>query len=226
MAKWTNRELKKLRSEASPYPWEDLRFPLSGFRLDSASSRYSYDFFNGGVLFDTNSRFPEEPLSMMVLMPHEWLEKDNIKPHIHWPQDVGGNVNWLLAYKKIRNGEDVTIEVSYGSHTLLAGTEVFTYTSGTIAQITSFGEIDMTDMRAADLVHVVLFKDSANTSGEFAGADNDDRLSYEMDVHYRKRGAYVQRGGVNVSGEDVYLGTYHEFAHIRPEYLKQYNIDK
>ena len=218
--RYTSREIKKLREKASKYPWDDLRFSLAGERIDSASTRYSYDVFNGGVQFDDNARYPDEPISMIAQMPHEWLEEDAVRPHVHYIQTSSTDVNWLLAYKYYKNGKSCTKDSNvtlYSNHTLVAGSPIFDYSSGTIVQIATFGNIDMKGMLASSMLHCVLFRDSANASSLFSGADTaaGDHTSLEFDIHYRKR-----------SGDDkIYLGTYHEFSHLKPEYQKLYNID-
>ena len=232
MAQWNNRSLKKLKEDPSPYPWEDWRFPADGFRLEAGSTRYSFDFFNGGILFASNARFSlttntnNERLSALLQTSHDWLEGDNVRPHLHWLQDTAGPVNWLLGYRKYDNGNTSSIVTNYNNHTLLTGSEAFDYTSGTIVQITEFGEIDMSDMTASDMMHFVIWSDTANTSGEFSGSDANDRLLLEFDVHFRRRGSYVITDGKERSQTGVYLGTYHEFQHLGEEYVPKYGVDK
>jgi len=225
MAKWTKREIKKLREDASPYPWDDLRFPLTGARLDSGSTRYSYDFFNGGITFDDDSRYTNEVISMLAQLPHEWLEEDNVRLHLHWLQAIAGG-NWLLAYKIYKNGETAAIDANYNNHTFLTGEESFTYSSGTIVQITDFGEIAMKGVGLSDMIHMALWKDTDNESTLFAGSDANARTALELDIHYRKRGSYVDKDGANISEQDTFLGSYFEYQHLDPKYRKQYNIDK
>jgi len=217
MAKWNNKKVKQLRNNPSKYPWDDLRFPLTGARLDITAGRLDYDFFNGGVGFAANARFPEEPVSMLAQMPHEWLVGDEIKVHHHWPQEAAGG-NWLLAWKKYINGETCNVDTDFTTtHTLAAGTELFTYTSGTMYQITDFGGIDMSDMGPSDCLHLVLFRDSANTSTLFSGTDATGvRISCELDIHYRKRGS---------NGTSNYLGSYFEYQHLGKDYENQYGKD-
>ena len=103
----------------------------------------------------------------------------------------------------------------------MKGKELFDYSSGTIVQITDFGGIDMKGVGASDLLHLVLFKDGANTSTLFTGADTNERLSLELDVHYRKRGSLLN--GISPNG--VYLGTYHEFQHLNDNLIEKYGIN-
>lgn len=171
--------------------WDDLRFPLVGNRIDVGAGRLDYNYFNGAVAFQgegTPARYPQEPVSMFAQFPHEWKAGTIIKPHMHWYQQGATEPNWLLAYKIIRNGESITLETDFNNHVLLTkDTNAFTYTSGTITQITSFGEVDTSSMGISDSIHFVLFRDFNNTSTLFSGTDGglNPELVIEFDVHYQ-----------------------------------------
>jgi len=166
--------------------WEDLRFPLSGQRLDSSSGRIDFNYFNGGVDYQSNARYPDEPVSMLAQLSHG-TKFDEIRPHMHWLQISSDVPNWLLAYKVIENSETTTKETDFSNHTLLTiQSHAFTYVSGNLVQISSFGAIDISSLGISDCIHFVLFRDSSNTSGEFSGADPSSSVEfvYEFDVHY------------------------------------------
>ena len=166
--------------------WDDLKFPASIQQLDLTTGRLSIDYFNGGVVFSSNARFDDEPISMLAQFPHAWKAGTGIRPHIHWLQQGSDEPNFLLAYKIMKNGEAITLETDYSNYTLLTkNSNAFVYSSGVLAQITTFGEIDTTGMKISDLIHFVLFRDSANASGEFVGADPSaiDEIVLEFDVH-------------------------------------------
>jgi len=220
MAVYTNRDIKKLRESASENPWDDLRFPLVGRNMDTTSGRLDYDYYNGCIGFASNAEFRlEETVSMMCQLPHEWLEGSGVRPHMHWIQQGSTLPNWLFGYKKYRNYETCTVDTDFTTnHTLVIGDSLFEYTSGSMVQITTFGEIDMSNMRASDMLQLCLWRDDDNDSGLFDDEDqsNITELVLELDVHYRKRSG----------DEKIFLGTYHEFYHLKGEYEKMYNIDK
>lgn len=167
--------------------WDDLKFPLTGSRLDTASGRLDYNFFVGGVGFAATARYPEEPISMLAQLPHAWAYGTGIRPHIHWLQQSSDIPNWLLAYKIQGQGAAATIDTDFSGYTFAKlSTHAFTYESGIIAQISGFPEIDMTGYGLSDIIHFVLFRDSTNVSGLFAGADPSaiEEFSTEFDVHY------------------------------------------
>ncbi len=45
--------------------WEDMRAPLQAQRLDTASGRLDYDYFNAAVNFNSNARYPNEPVTIL-----------------------------------------------------------------------------------------------------------------------------------------------------------------
>ncbi len=166
--------------------WDDSKFPATGVRIDSSSTRYSYNVYNGTVVFNNNARYPNEPISMMDQMPHKWKAGTSIRPHIHWFQQSANEPNWLILYKLLKKDTAITIETDFTNHIALTKSHnAFTYVSGTLDQITAFPEIDMTGYALSDMIHYVLFRDTTNASGEFAGADPSSQAEHlkEFDVH-------------------------------------------
>lgn len=162
--------------------WEDLRFPMTGNRLDSSSTRYSYDFTYCGIRFHTNARYPNEPICALAQYPHGWAEGQDSRPHIHWWQQEANDPNWLLAYTKVKNGEAIGSEVL-----VIPSTQrTFTYPGSPIVQITKFPDIDMSDMTISDSIAFRLFRDTGNISGLFPGSDiySQNALVWEFDAHY------------------------------------------
>ncbi len=171
--------------------WDDLRFPLTGRNLDIASGRMDYDFYNGTVSMANNARALDirETLSFTVQMPHHWLEGSTIRPHVHWVQQHATNIpNWLMGYQFAGKGDSkAALESDYTNHTLVAPVQhVFTFSSGVLEQITTFGDINLADSTISDTIHFCLWRDTANASGLFAGADPSslDEHIREFDIHY------------------------------------------
>lgn len=168
--------------------WKDAKFPLTGQNFDVSSGRVDYNYYNGAAGFATNARYPEEPISMICQLNHDWDEGSEIRPHIHWKQQGATIPNFLLAYKIIDNGTAGVIETDFSNHTLVQlSSHAFTYTSGVLEQISSFPAIDMTGYALSDMIHFVLFRDTANTSTLFAGADTTGNIELvtEFDVHFQ-----------------------------------------
>ena len=78
----------------------------------------------------------------------------------------------MIGVKKTNYGEATVFETDFSNYTLYAmTTNVSTYTSGTLAQISKFPEIDISDIAISGSIDIVLFRDTTNVSGLFAGAD-------------------------------------------------------
>ncbi|NQV14514.1 hypothetical protein HQ531_03575 [bacterium] len=168
--------------------WDDLRFSLANTNIVLAATRYVNDLFNGGIQFDSDARYPNEPIYFMGQMPHSWKPESNIHPHIHWLQQSADVPNWLLIYRIINNGDPDKILTDYSFHTAaIIESHKYTYSAGTLAQISKFPVIDMTGFDMSCKLQLVLFRDTADTSGEFGGADPSalDEVVQELDIHFK-----------------------------------------
>lgn len=172
--------------EYSNTVWEDMLGPLAAQRLDVSSGRIDYNYFNGAIDFATNARYPEEPAGIRMQIPHRYKVGTNGKPHLHWKQQGSSIPNWLIAWKLSENGESDLIETDYTNYTFgVLASHTFTYTSGVLNQISIFPTMDLSTANISDLLHVILFRDSANTSGLFAGSDPSavGELATDLDIH-------------------------------------------
>jgi len=174
-------------NQATVVGWDDSKFPFTGNNIDVASGRIDYSYPNGTISFQNNARYPNEAVSMLDQLSHKWKEGSEIRPHFHWLQQSANVPNWLMAYKIYDNNASATVDTDYTNHTFVTSTPVFTYTSGTLAQISVFPPIDMTGYTLSDMVHYVFWRDTSNASGEFAGADPSSSAEHvlEFDIHYQ-----------------------------------------
>jgi hypothetical protein len=155
-------------------PWDDLSAAIIASGLDTASGRLGYDFFNAGVKFAVNARYPDEPVIIPVQLKHALLYGTGavLKPHFHWLQRQSAIPNFLLGYKKISQGVITIFETDFSNLTLLnIDSHAFTYVSDTLPQISGFPDIDISEMGLSDQINFVLFRDTSNASGLFSGAD-------------------------------------------------------
>jgi len=180
---------ERLHGKATVF--DDLRFPLGAKNIDSNSTRYAQDLFNGGITVNANARFPNEPILCANQIPHSWKIGSIFYPHFHWIQRaIDASIpNWMLAYKIQNNGEAEVVESNYNNHTQVAWeSNVFPYVSGDLAQITRFPAIDMSAYGLSSKLNFVMFRDVGNTSGLFAGGDPSviiERIQ-EFDIHIEK----------------------------------------
>ena len=164
--------------------WDDLRFPMMGQNLDTATGRISYNYTELGVDFADNARFAvTEQISMIAQFPHSWKTGSAIGAHIHWLQNQNAMPNYMVSYRWVRNGQPVPstwTDVSIGD-------SVFTYVSGTLAQISQFNiEVDPSIDGVSAMLDIKFYRDTANTSGLFAGTDayTGTATVKEFDIHY------------------------------------------
>jgi len=154
--------------------WEDLSGALLAARLDTASGRLDFDYFNAGVNFNSNARYPEEPVVIAMQAKHamEYGAGVIAKPHFHWLQRQAAIPNMLLGYKITNYGSITDFETDWSNYTFsIPSAHIWTYVSGCLAQISRFPDIDLSAMTLSASIDVVLFRDTGNVSTLFAGAD-------------------------------------------------------
>lgn len=179
-----NKSVKDSVKEAPE--WDDMRFPLIARNIDVSSGRVNYDYFNQTVKFQSNARYPNEPVSIPGQMWHRWQEGSEILPHIHWLQQGTDIPNWVLGHRVSPNGELTSIETDFSSYTFtIPDSHVYTYASGILRQISTFPAIDMTGQVISCLVDTVLFRDTNNTLGLYTGTDPSglDEHIRDFDMH-------------------------------------------
>ena len=166
--------------------WDDLRFPLSGQRLDTSSGRVDYNYTDCTVDFADDARYPNEPICFVAQMPHSKKADSDMRIHVHWLQNQNATPNILLEYWSYNNGEDESL----ATRNLVAlTTNEFTYNSETsLGQISYDGFISIANETVSAMLKMRLFRDSANTSGLFAGTDTytGNWQVDELDVHYQQ----------------------------------------
>lgn len=158
-----------------PPQWDDLSEALIGARLDTSSGRLDYDYFNGGVNFQDNTRYPNEPVVISLQARHAMVIGAGavLRPHMHWLQQQAAVPNFLIGIKTMNWGEATGFETDFSNY-LLFKWDVMASTypgSGTFAQIACFPEIDISSLTLSGTINVALFRDSTNVSGLFSGVD-------------------------------------------------------
>jgi hypothetical protein len=152
--------------------WDDLRAPFTQVR-QGALLKPDFDETNVGLLFPQND--PTEIAFIIMQLPHDYKQGTNIKPHVHWQQSAATAVTWKMDYKLFDPEELIPASFT----TLTTSTGVFTYTSGNLHQISSFGEIDCSGVSGVSSVLLVkVYRDDNTTTG--------DVLGFEFDVHYQR----------------------------------------
>lgn len=151
--------------------WNDLRFTFTQSKL-GANAEPNFDETNVGLLFPQNDT--TEIVYIIAQLPHAYKLGTNLKPHIHWQQSADTAVVWKMDYKWFENGDAVPANFT----TIASDTDVFTYTSGDLAQISSFPEIDGSGVDGiSSMLLIKVYRDDNTTTG--------DVLGFELDIHYQ-----------------------------------------
>ena len=174
---------------AGTYPdtyFDDLQYQLVGQRLTSPSSHIVYSTYYNYVNFQKTSDYPDDYLVMAIQMSHRWKTGTVVYPHIHWLQTAAAMPNWLINYAWQVQGAAENTTYTLQPHTANA----YTWSSGNLNQITKFGSITPPEGAGlSDILMIYIFRDVANDSGEFAGAEvdvdvQDDALASSFDIHF------------------------------------------
>lgn len=168
-----------LVAHGSATTWEDmngsaLQLKVSGVGLSINSAENQLEFTTGANLSD----YAYDNYQLR----HAWKLGSVLKPHIHWHQAQNQSPNWLLQYRWQANAEAKTTAWT----NLKCNTLAFTYTSGTLNQISySAALTPPANAGLSDILEVRLLRDNSNTSGVFSGADTYTATAAVMfvDIH-------------------------------------------
>ena len=174
-----NYLLRRLRTPE----WDDMRRPANAANIDSAATRYSYDYDEGVITFGSTARIANERIIFTFQMPHAWHEHSDVEPHLHWWQSTSAVPHWWMKWRKWNNSGDRPLTWTEAAYETA---EVFPYSSGEICQITTFPAIDMSDINISGFVQIMFGRDSGDVSGLFGGAEVGPIATdyIEFDVHH------------------------------------------
>ena len=170
--------------------WDDVREELNVSNLDANRTNIVFDHFNTAIKIKDSSTYPDDPISISTQFPHAMVFGTGveIRPHVHGLQQGATLPNLLLAYKKRIKNTTGIIETDYSNFSFLKfDTPAFTYVSGILEQIIRASPIDISDMGLSDTISFVIFRDTTNVSGLFAGAEtiSGDMYLTSFDYHAR-----------------------------------------
>ncbi|MFZ5940773.1 MAG: hypothetical protein ACOYXB_09380 [Bacteroidota bacterium] len=168
--------------EGSATVFDDVLVPFTQAKQGS-TSKPDFDYTNVGLLFPQND--PSEIIYVVVQIPHSYLEGSSITPHIHWQQSSSSFPTWKMDYKWFNNDDAIPATFT----TLTTNTGVHTYTSGNMAQISSFGSVtgaanalggglSPNSKKISSLMLIKIYRDDNTVTG--------DVLGFQFDVHYEK----------------------------------------
>ena len=153
--------------------WDDYEFPMTSVRINPATSKPDFDFDTVDLLFDKDST---ETVVGNGQLPHSWKIASSLMPHVHWTQKAAGVVVWQLEYKI---WDETGVEPS-GFTTITTSTVINAYTSGDIAQISTFAAIDLSAITAVSPTIKVRL---SRLGGDGSDTYDQDAATQKFDFH-------------------------------------------
>lgn len=147
--------------------WRDELGQLIGQRLESPASDIVQNNAEGSLTYKTSATTADYVI-INIQINHDWKFGSDIKPHLHWFQASATMPHWLIQYRWQKNGSAKT--TAWTNQKWAAN--AFTYSAGTLNQITGFGSIAApAGYSISDILQIRLIRDTANASTLFTGAD-------------------------------------------------------
>lgn len=165
--------------------WRDELQPLTGSRLESPASDVVLNIAEGSVTFQADATYATDYATTSLQINHDWMTGTVISPHLHWWQVSSDVPNWLLGYRWQKQGSAKTTAWS----NLAFSTHIFTYSAGTLNQISECADITPPSGygEVSDIVQFRIYRDTTNASTLFAGADPEsaDVDAVNFDIHIK-----------------------------------------
>ena len=169
--------------------WDDLVGALIGRRLSSTAGKVDYDWDENAITMQSGGDIANsaDRIVFSYQFPHKAKTNSSLMLHIHWEQTSTNKIEWSGQYRVQSNNETKT--TTWTSFTANStDNSVFTYTSGTLNQITELAEIDMTGASISATVQFRLAR-TDSTAGDIDATFVD--AHYEIDT-FGSREEYVK----------------------------------
>ena len=162
--------------------WEDETISAFSTEKENPAARITTNTTELTQDYTATARFPEEFLGFVYQMKHSWAIGSQVEFHIHWLQNNNVTPNWMIEWRTILQGAAAsgwTAVANTGNH--------YAYPGGTILQKTEFALIPPAP-GVSSFIDVKLYRDSANFSGLFGGADPypGNAAMKQGDLHFQK----------------------------------------
>lgn len=180
------KESHKAGMYADTY-FDDLQYQMVGQKLESPSAHITVSSAEGAIIMAKTCVYPDDYLTMTVQMSHRWKTGSTIYPHLHWWQTAAAMPNLLIGYRWQYENKAKTTAWTNLAHS----DNAFTWSTGTLNQITKFGSITpTTDAALSDCVQFRIYRDVSGASTLFPdGAEvdaktQDDVYAVSFDIHF------------------------------------------
>lgn len=165
--------------------WEDMRMAAAADKLFSPAGRITFDYANGGLAYAAAATYAGDFAIFTTQMSHKFAEGSPlVEIHVHWDQNQNQTPNIVVERRFTNIGSAFTLP--FGGPTAL-NNNIAAWVAGGIHQVTNGAAIVSSSLGISHMVEIKLYRDSANASGLFAGADPyvGAWLVKEVDIHYQ-----------------------------------------
>lgn len=167
-----------LKSVGNATCYRDELQSVTGAQITSPAGDFVQNIAEASVTAKKSARYPTDYITTNHQLNHDWALGTSIYPHLHWWQTTANTPNWLLAYRWQKQGSAKTTAWTELPWTANA----YTWTAGTLNQITKFGAIAAPTGygEVSDIVQFRLYRDYTDASGKFGGSG--DPVDADQDI--------------------------------------------
>ena len=161
--------------------WDDVVNSLIGKRLFSVIGTIDYDYDENAIIMQSGGDISDQNDRVIFNLqyPHAAITNGQMRLHMHWNQENATQREFTVQYRIQSNGDNIitswTTAISNS-----ADDSVFTYTSGTINQITELVAVDMTDAGISATVQFRLAR-TDSTDGNISVTFVDAHVEFDTD---------------------------------------------
>lgn len=169
-------------AEGAATTWRDELQPLVGKKLDDGKGNVAIDLDEFTVNFEADADI-DDGVVMNIQLNHDWDGETPVEPHLHWFQNQNEIPNWLIAYRWHQNGQAKVETWTYQK----VASSVYTYSSGTILQISSFGSIapPATPTDVSSILQLKLMRDNGPAKYDNPDDYSGDAHGLSLDIHIK-----------------------------------------
>lgn len=145
--------------------WNDISSSLIGRRLFSTTGTVDYDYDENAIVFSQGGSITsqDDRIGFSLQLPHGAMlgAGRNLKFHVHWVQENTTDMEFTVRYRVQANGAATT--ATWTTATASTNTNnVFTYTSGSLNQITPLVDIPLTAATISSVVEIQFTRTDSN----------------------------------------------------------------
>jgi len=155
-----------MKLEGSATAYDDLQGPITGANLYSVAGKADYDFDEQCVVLQPDGSITTlgDIVDITLQLRHRAVLDTPLKLHIHWEQPSAVARTFTFKYRVQGQGQPkvTTWSSNIVVNTATAGVNSFTYTSGTLNQISRLGDISTTGKGLSSMIQIKLARTDAN----------------------------------------------------------------